>query len=148
MNDWLTKLAPAHAPTPVGWWPPAPGWWILALLLMLAAGGWLYWFMRPAKRISRTALRELKQLKGRPCNDIQLASELECLLRRYALAIHGREVAANLSGETWLTFIVAHGGAELDGEAGSNLLRTAYGSRVQTDRTLWLEGARNFLRRY
>lgn len=144
--DWLARLAPAHAPAPAGWWPPAPGWWTLALLLLLAVGAWSYWFMRPARRFSRAALRELKQLENRPRDDAQMASELEQLLRRYALAIHGHGNVANLSGATWLAFVVAHGGDELAGEAGQNLLSAAYGSRVPTDRDRWLKGARNFLR--
>lgn len=146
-TDWLAQLAPAHAPAPAGWWPPAPGWWALALLLLLLAGGWAYWFRRPANRLSRAALRELKRMESHSGDDIQLASELEYLLRRYALAAYGRDRAANLSGDAWLAFVAAHGGTELAGEAGQSLLRAAYGSRMQSERARWLKGARNFLRR-
>lgn len=146
-TDWLAQLAPPHEPTPAGWWPPAPGWWALALLLLLLAGGLVYWLLRPSNRLSRAALHELKQLESHPGDDGQLASELENLLRRYAIAIYGREKVANLSGDAWLAFVAAHGGTELAGEPGQSLLRAAYGSPVQIDRTLWLKGARDFLRR-
>ncbi|MHB1590172.1 MAG: DUF4381 domain-containing protein [Sulfuricella sp.] len=147
-TDGLAQLAPAHAPTPAGWWPPAPGWWALLLLLLLVVGALAYWFRRQPNRLSRAALRELKQLETHPGDDVQLASELEHLLRRYALATYGRDRVANLSGDAWLAFVSAHGGAELAGETGQSLLRAAYGSRVQTERARWLKGARNFLRRW
>ena len=28
--DPLAGLRPLHRPLPVSWWPPAPGWWLLA----------------------------------------------------------------------------------------------------------------------
>ena len=144
--DWLTQLAPAHAPPPPGWWSPAPGWWGLALLLGLIAAALVYRLRRPSVRLRRVALRELKRLEDGPNDDVRLAGELEQLMRRYAIAVHGREAVARLSGSSWLAFVVAHGGKELAGEAGQSLLRAAYGSPVKIDRTRWLEGARGFLR--
>ena len=144
-GDWLTQLAPAHAPPSPGWWPPAPGWWGLALLLGLLAAAWAYWLRRPAGRLRRTALREFERLEGGPNDDVRLAGELEHLMRRYAVAAYGRETVAQLSGAAWLDFVVAHGGTDLAGEAGQALLRAAYGSPVAADRARWLKGARGFV---
>lgn len=146
-SDWLAQLAPPHAPPPPGWWPLAPGWWIVAALLALTAGALIYWLRHPSQQLRRTALRELKLLETCTDDDAGLAKELEHLMRRYALAAYGREAMANLSGDAWLAFVVAKGGAELAGEAGRNLLQAAYGGHVQGDRSCWLQGARNFLRR-
>ena len=38
--DLLSQLRDIHASAVVSWWPPAPGWWLLALLL-LAVLAWL-----------------------------------------------------------------------------------------------------------
>ena len=144
-TDWLSQLAPAHAPAPPGWWPPAPGWWGLALLLGLIAAALVYWFRSPSARLRRAALRELKRLERGPNDDVRLAGELEQLMRRYAVAAYGREAAARLSGADWLAFVVEHGGTELAGEAGHLLLRAAYGSPAAVDRARWLRGARGFV---
>ncbi len=145
-QDWLKQLAPPHAPPPPGWWPPAPGWWLLLMLFAACVVALAYWRKHKPQRLRRVALRELRQLETRRCDDIEFASALQNLLRRYAVAVHGREAVAELSGERWLAFIVAHGGTALSGEAGTSLLHAAYGSRRLNDRAAWLEGARGFLR--
>lgn len=145
-TDWLQQLAPAHAPAPLGWWPLAPGWWAIIVMLLILGAGFAYWYWRPVMRLRRIALRELKNLAHHTHDDMQLAASLQDLMRRYAIAVYGREKVAGLSGDNWLVFIVAHGGVELAGEAGQSLLRAAYGSRMLNDRTLWLRGTKEFLR--
>ena len=47
----LDQLQPLIAPPVIGFWPPAPGWWLLLLIIPLA--GWGLWWLRrflPAKR--------------------------------------------------------------------------------------------------
>jgi hypothetical protein len=145
-TDWLSQLAPAHAPPPPGWWPPAPGWWLAALLPLVAAALIALWRRRPAQRLRRAALRELRQIEQAGTDVTALARQLELLLRRYAVARYGREAVARLSGERWIAFVAAHGGTALSGTVGLELLRSAYGGGGDgTSRSLWLSGARGFL---
>jgi len=146
-SDWLTQLAPAHAPPPASWWPLAPGWWVLLILSVIIIGALIYRQRHPATRLRRIALHELKNLLTMISDDVTLARELEHLLRRFAIVRFGRDRVANLSGERWITFIVEHGGAALDGDAGNNLLRAAYGGGLTySDRTNWMTGARTFIK--
>ena len=144
--DWLTQLAPPHAPPPAGWWPLAPGWWVLLILIVLIAALLVYWQTRPPVRLRRVVLRELKNLRTTISDDITLARELEHLLRRYAVARYGRDTVANLSGERWIAFVVEHGGAAWSGNSGNSLLRIAYGGAATAERTAWLTGAQAFIR--
>jgi hypothetical protein len=145
-GDWLQQLAPSHAPPPPGWWPPAPGWWVLALVLAGAAALLGYWLNHPLRRMRRAALRQLRQLEHSAGDDAALARGLEHLLRRFAIARFGRAPVARLSGEPWIAFVAAHGGAALAGESGRELLRAAYGGQAAAGRALWLRGARGFLK--
>jgi hypothetical protein len=145
-GDWLSQLAPAHAPPPPGWWPLAPGWWGLALLFLLGIAALLYWLNRPPRRLRRTALRQLAQLEKSGHDDAHLARLLEDLVRRYAVARFGRETVAGLAGTTWIDFVVAHGGTDWAGDSGATLLRAAYGGQASGERTRWLAGARGFLK--
>lgn len=144
--DWLSQLAPAHAPPPPGIWPPAPGWWVLAILISMLIAALVYRQRRPDVRLRRIALLELRVLETSALDDIQLAHRLEHLLRRYAVARFGRDVVASLAGERWISFIVAHGGVAWEGETGANLLRIAYGGTALADRANWLAGAYAFIR--
>ncbi len=113
--DPLAQLRDYHLPEPVSWWPPAPGWWLLAGLLLMAMLGLGWWLLRRRKRRAplRAARAELQalhadwQLDG---DDQDFAKGLSQLLRRYALSRFPRKQVAGLSGEDWLNFLDAHGG--------------------------------------
>ncbi len=162
MATLLEQLAPDHAPPPLGWWPIAPGWWgvIAVLAVALALLLWLRKRRRQpsVKRWQRAALRELAQLQTvarlPTSDDATIARGLQQLLRRYAIARYGREAVAALSGDTWIAFVVRHGGAAWSGDSGRALLRCAYGRdaaaqgghAVAPDRQRWISGARGFVK--
>lgn len=145
--DWLAQLAPEHAPPPPGWWPLAPGWWILLVLSALVIAYLIFRLRNPNLRLQHAALDQLRILETSPIDDVVLARELEHLLRRYAVARFGRDRVAGLSGERWIAFIIEHGGNAWTADAGTSLLRAAYGGDASVDRTVILAGARAFLKR-
>jgi len=144
-QDWLHQLAPAHPPASVGWWPLAPGWWILAAMTVLLSVAWIFWLRNPSRRLRQSALRQLRRLRASKADSTEVARAVQNLMRRYALQMFGYEAVANLTGQTWLEFVVSQGGRALSGAAGTSLLRAAYGDSNQDDRSQWLQAAERFI---
>ena len=74
----LDQLRDIHLPEPISWWPPAPGWWLLALVAC-ALLAWLIRFIYrryKAKHYRRQALAQLKELK-----ELQAGSDSQDQLR-------------------------------------------------------------------
>jgi hypothetical protein len=103
-------LRDIHLPDPVSWWPPAPGWWlvalaagVLAVLIFMRLG--LAQRSRSVKEDSRRRL-ELLAMEYRQHRDQQrLLRELSSLLRRVSLSCYGRTEVASLTGEAWLKLL-------------------------------------------
>jgi len=145
--DWLSQLAPEHAPAAPHWWPPAPGWWVLGVLLVLA-GAAVWWRLRhPAGALRRAALRQLQLIRASDADGAAVARATENLLRRYAVAVFGTEAVARLTGEKWLRFVVDAGAHPLAGGPGRSLLAAAFGNHDHDDRDQWIAGAEAFIKR-
>ena len=115
--DPLAGLRGYHLPEAVSWWPPGPGWWLLAgLLLVLVIALALYLIRRRRCRAAaRLALDELAGLRadlaanGDPGDVLRGLSRL---LRRLALVRYPRQRVAGLTGAAWPEFLDAHGGVK------------------------------------
>jgi len=102
-------LRDIHLP-PAHWGPPAPGWWLLAALLLLAAIGVAWWLRRMARgKPARAALREIDALEAahaRDGNTTHLADGASRLMRRVARRV-APDVAAQ-TGAAWNAFVRSH----------------------------------------
>jgi hypothetical protein len=114
MEPILYQLRDIHGPDPVSWWPPAPGWWLLAVGIVLSL--WLLWKIIPLLRIpfvmeltwrwdASRQLRELRRRVRKEQDPKQSAAELSELLRRIAMARLGRNACAGLTGGDWLQWL-------------------------------------------
>jgi hypothetical protein len=117
----IPMLRDIHEIPPIPWWPPAPGWWLLGLaLLLLIIGGWR-WRARLSLRIpipgitlgswrwdAAVALRDLRSRAGKGQDVKQIIGELSELLRRIAMARLGRQACAGLTGNGWLDWLATH----------------------------------------
>lgn len=110
MDPEQLPLRDLHLPEPIGWWPPAPGWWVLAALLTAA----LIWTAIKARRRwrdnrpRRLALRELACVERAHASEpdpVRLGMRLSELLRRAALAYSPRNRVAGLTGRQWLEWL-------------------------------------------
>lgn len=129
------QIRDIHGLDPISWWPPGPGWWLLALLAVaLVAGLWLllgYSRDRPLlpAKWQRDARRRLRGLRKRQAHmsTKEIAGELSELMRRIAMARYGRQACAGLSGEQWLQWLAENDPAGFDWhERGQLLLELPY----------------------
>lgn len=125
--ELLEQLADIHLPGPVPFWPPAPGWWLLALLV-IALLGWLTHKVleaRKQRQICAFALQELdkaytafqNQQSGDPeqLNEARLGflNNFNAVLRRVALWHFPKSNIASLGGRAWVDFIREKGESTL-----------------------------------
>lgn len=87
----LPGLRDIHPPDPISWWPPAPGWWLVATILILIWAVTLRFFLCwiRKKKLYRAALLELNILEAgyKAHKDAHyLAAEISSLLRRVCLS--------------------------------------------------------------
>lgn len=93
------------------------------------------------------ALQELQHIRASDGDGAAVARAIQNLLRRYALAVFGRQAIARLTGEAWLQFVAAEGGEALSGHVGRSMLSTAFGNHSTDERDQWTAGAEGFIRR-
>lgn len=109
----LQQLSDIKAPEPVSWWPPAPGWWVLALLIVLALtwGTWLWLQHRKHTRYRKQALRILHDIEAQKqfVPPAQSLEKILSLLKRSALTAykHSRNTIAHLYGHEFFVFLEA-----------------------------------------
>ncbi|MCU0937035.1 MAG: DUF4381 domain-containing protein [Gammaproteobacteria bacterium] len=114
MNPLLQELRDIRGLDPLPWWPPAPGWWlVLVAVLLLATAATLavrWWRNRVPGSWQADARIRLRQLEDRLrwADARTMAAELSELLRRMAMARHGRRACAGLVGEGWLDWLERH----------------------------------------
>ena len=134
MKPDLSQLRDIHVPAPVSWWPPAPGWWALLVVLLIAIGlGYMLYRRRRRNLWRGGALAELARLRD-AAPERQLR-EVSVLLRRVAISRFPRHDVAALTGEAWLAFLdhSLGDGKAFQSEAGRVLLSGPYASNIEVD---------------
>jgi len=147
----LAQLADIHLPQPVGFWPPAPGWWLAALLLLAGlwfGGRWTLAFRR-RRRNCRQALRELERVfddfaaadadADADADQSSMANPrcvnaVNSVLRRVALTHFPDTSVAGLGGEDWVRFLRANGNSmRLDRELAQALSKGRFQPSLTVD---------------
>ncbi|MCC7325187.1 MAG: DUF4381 domain-containing protein [Burkholderiales bacterium] len=110
------QLRNIHLPGAAAFWPPAPGWWLVALVALLLLGwgavvAWRRYRIHRQRNRVLAALAELESGLGRERTPEVLA-RISILLRRLALMQFPRERVAPLTGRTWLAFLDESGGGD------------------------------------
>jgi hypothetical protein len=106
MKNSLDSFHDVILPEPIGVYPLAEGWYMLAALLFTFV---LYFGIKLlrlflASRYKREALKELKEIQNLENNSIKYKKLLQ-LLRRTAIITYGREAVSTLDGDNWWDFL-------------------------------------------
>lgn len=115
-EDPLSDLADIHLPGAVSFWPPAPGWWLVAALVLAAiAYACLVVFRRwQLRRRQQVAMAEIQraytqwqQSKVTEAAQAGLTLLQTCnsVLKRVALVHYPEHEVAALNGERWIEFL-------------------------------------------
>ena len=109
-QDPLAALHPLREPVAIGWWPPAPGWWLLAGLVLAALLALAWYALRRyrANAYRRQALARLAELAAgyqQQADPQRFLADTNALLKSVALLDHPRREVAACSGADWLAFL-------------------------------------------
>lgn len=108
------QLRDIHLPAAPAFWPPAPGWWVLAALLLALTVGTAFvgWRRHRRRGWARRVLDNLAALEARvrEQRSPEALAEIAQLMRRLALARYPRDRVSPLAGLDWLRFLDESGG--------------------------------------
>jgi len=125
------ELRDIHLPAEPSWWPPAPGWWLLALIGIAL----LIWAVRALLRIRRARARlwamQVQFESALATTDArQRVAAISEMLRRAARRVDAE--AAHLQGEEWLRFLDGDSAArEFSAGPGRVLIDGIYRPRIE-----------------
>ena len=113
------KLRDIHLPDPVGMWPVAPGWYVIALTLLLLIGYLIYFvYLRHrrgrAKYQALMMLVEYERQFAAGSEASVISAKISELLRRVALVYYPRASVAGLNGQSWIDFLNESGKANFN----------------------------------
>ena len=152
-TDLLSQLKDIHVAPAAPWWPPAPGWWVLAkalLIVLLWAGIRLTMYLRKLA-LKRRVIRQLKacQQDFGVNGDVRaLASRVNLILKRVALRRFGRKQISMLHGIAWARFLCESGGQPDSGSSWRQLAMAPYRAQPVMDADTSLELARGWVRQH
>jgi hypothetical protein len=100
------ELHDIHLPDVSLWWPPAVGWWLVLLSILL-----LLWILprllrwlryKPTRRLSLQELERIRLSHKAGQSDGAVLREVTALLRRVTISYYGREQYAACTGNQWI----------------------------------------------
>ena len=132
----------------VGYFPPAPGWYVLGLLVLALLFHFaIQTYAKYKKNLyRREALKELESFSEQSQEETVL---LLSLAKRVAIAAYGRETIAKLSSDSWWDFMEEHSKVKVNKELRENIAKILYDKgyeskqsdslAIKTFVTLWVK---------
>lgn len=138
MQPTELPLKDIHLPQAIGWFPPALGWWLLAIILPLLILFLVKYYQRLTRQTAlKTAKKQLAEISTRSADNTEKLRELSVLLRRVAITLVPRHQVASLTGQAWLQFLdSSFKDAPFSAGAGRCLLDAPYRNNPLSDSEL------------
>lgn len=146
----LEQLRDIHSPGSASWWPLAPGWWILAAILVISAVS-LVWYLRHRLRIGaykKEALKLLEQAHQewqQESDSAHYLSRCAEILRRLLLYRRGRDEVAPLSGKQWRELLETTGDGALSESSLDALVTQQYRPNPEFDSEKLYQDLRQYI---
>ncbi|GAA4825583.1 hypothetical protein GCM10011365_06050 [Marinicella pacifica] len=152
-NAQKLPLRDVHLPAEPGFWPPAPGWWILAVMVLILLIGFGFWWRRHRYRHNkwqrmRLLLLTIRQNHQSHGDDVRFARDLSNLLRRFTRYELQDPVAAGLSGQSWIQFLNRDLSEPVFEAFKETLTRDLYRPQAQIETKALFEAVHQFLQQH
>ena len=153
-EELLAQLADIHLPAEISYWPPAFGWWILALLLLISGSFATRKLYEKAERrkACQYALAELENCLEKLDESagqkklLRYVNDVNTVLRRVALAKFPESNPGSLVGETWIAFIRRTGNSsQLDDKLSAALSHGRFRKQIEVDSQALNQMARSWI---
>ena len=101
----LQNLKDIHTPASIETWPPAYGWWLMVMVVIVSICLVTIWLIkvRKVRLAKRQALKALKQING---SNMDCISQLNQLLKRVAMTYFPDQNVQEMHGIKWTEFLV------------------------------------------
>ena len=139
----LDHLHDIIVPDVIGFFPLAPGWYILLLILLAL----LFHFSAQAyKRYKKSHYKRvaLKELPSYTKNNKENVMALLALAKRVGLVAYGRTEVAGLSESSWWAFMEKHSKVSIDTQTQDDISKLLYDEGYEMTHTLH-ESTMNFV---
>ncbi|MDG2500905.1 MAG: DUF4381 domain-containing protein [Porticoccaceae bacterium] len=138
-SDPLAQLRDIHLPADISWWPLAPGWWVLIVVLVFLFG-WIISKMvkrYQANLYRRQALVKLEQIENSSANSNPLA-DIFAVLKQAANIAYPNRHFSSLGIDKFIDFLHSSCPSSLFGDLPDNLDTLLYADDPQQNKALTL----------
>ena len=132
------ELRDIHLPADPGYWPLAPGWWILIVIVLILA----YFLFKKIAKIRQTKhinnlmqqeLLTVRESYKKHDNKHQLAVDISTLLNRFVIHVLKDSRASSLTGDAWIAYLNSRVQTQVFDDFKNELTQAQYQKKVDFD---------------